>query len=135
MTSKMMVQHITSGLTFLTGFIFCLLKIFGVVLVVNESDINTLIFALGSFIAICIELIPFIIKTIKDKNLLRITVIVSDVVRAIDELEESLTSSEKKNKAMSIIITECEKHNLKIELEDIDRLIEAAVKLRNKVLK
>ncbi len=134
MKAGSIVQHISSALTFLTGLIFGLLKVFGVNITVNEEDVNTLIFGLASFIALLIQLIPFIVKMIKEKNLTAIKDIVSDVVKAVEELKD-LTGEEKKAKAVEIILKECKERNLKITEAELCPLIEAVVALRNQVIK
>lgn len=134
MNTKIIIQHLVSVLIFLTGIIFALLKIFGVVIIVNEADINSLIFGLGSLTAAGVELVPFIIITIKDKNLIKIMQIVKVVVDAIEELK-GLSSATKKSRAMEIIKNECYEQGLTIDMVTISNLIETAVAIRNKVVK
>lgn len=134
MSIKNVIQHVVSALIFLTSVIFATLSLCGVTIAINETDINNLIFGLGSLIAACIEIVPFLIKLIKDKDFAKTMHIVSNVVKAIEELK-GLSSLQKKTKALDIITKECEAQNIKIDIDKIDQMIETVVALRNKVVK
>lgn len=134
MNIKNAIQHIVSVLIFLVGVVFAVLNVLGITVTVNEADMNSLIFALGSFIAACIEFIPFVIRVVKDKTFIKVTQIVKSVTDAIEELKD-LKGNDKKTKALEIIIKECEAQGLDIDIQQIDIMIETAVALRNKVVK
>lgn len=131
---KFYIKHVCSALTLLVAIIIGLLGVCGIKINVSEIEINNLIFSIGSFIAILIEVIPFIKDFIKTKSLPKILNVVKTVVDAVEELK-NLKGSEKKEKATDIIVKELHKQGIKVELKSIDGLIETAVAMRNQVVK
>ncbi len=128
------IQHVTSILSFLVGVVFGIMHLFGATIVINQADVNSIIFGLGSVTATIIQLVPFVIKVVRDKNYKEIVEIVKDVVHFAENLTD-LTGPEKKEKALQIIETICKERGIAFDINVIDGLIEAAVELYNKVVK
>lgn len=131
---RKMIQRITAGLIFLTGFVFAILGMFGVQVTVNQADINNVIFGLGSVVAFLIEFGPMIHGLVKDKNVRELLSIVNDVVYAVEELD-GLTGPEKKQKALKSIATICEQRGIEFDAEKVGLMIESVIAIYNTVVK
>lgn len=134
MTTKKVVQRVTSALAFLTGLIFAILGLFGVTITVNQADVNSIIFGLGAVIAALIEFIPLLITLVKDKNFRELMSIVNDVVWSVEELK-GLSGPEKKRKAMIAINKICEERGITFDADRVDKMIESVIAIYNTVVK
>lgn len=134
MKVRMIIQRITAILVFLIGLIFGILGLFGVVITVNQADVNNIIFGLGAVIAALIEFAPMIFSLMRDKQFREVMSIVNDVVWAVEELK-GLSSEEKKRKAMISIAKICDERGIKFEPDKVDAMIESVIRIYNTVVK
>ena len=134
MKVRMIIQRITAMLAFLVGLIFGILGLFGVVITVNQADVNNIIFGLGAVIAALIEFGPMVISLMRDKQFREVMSIVNDVVWAVEELK-GLSSEEKKRKAMISIAKICDERGIKFEPDKVDDMIESVIRIYNTVVK
>lgn len=131
---KFIIQRIVSILIFSVGLIFAILGLFGVTITVNESDINNIIFGLGTIVATLIEVVPILLQLLKDKEYRKIMEIVNDVVWSVEELK-GLSGPEKKQKAMNSIEKLCKERNIKFDSDKVNNMIESIITIRNTVIK
>lgn len=134
MKVRSIIQRITAMLVFLVGLIFGILGLFGVVITVNQADVNNIIFGLGAVIAALIEFGPMIFSLMRDKQFRELMSIVNDVVWAVEELK-GLSSEEKKHKAMISIAKICDERGIKFESDKVDDMIESVIRIYNTVVK
>lgn len=131
---KVIVKHVFSALSYLASLVFLILKLCGVKIGIDGNEINSLIVAVGAAAGTIIEVIPFIIQTIKDKNFKEILAIVNEAVAAADEIE-GLKGEDKKNRVLDAVEKILTERNIAFDRAAIDLLIEEAVKIRNSVIK
>jgi len=134
MKGNAIIQRITALLIFLTGLVFGVLGLFGVNVTVNQSDVNNIIFGLGSVIAALIEFAPTIFALAKDKKFREVMSIVNDVVWSVEELK-GLSGPEKKRKAMIAVQKICDERGIEFDADKVDDMIESVIAIYNTVVK
>lgn len=124
------IQRITALLIFITGFVFAVLGLFGIDISVNKTDINNVIFGLGTVVAALIEFAPMIYALIKDKKLRELLSVVNEVVWIVEESED-LTGSQKKEKALIAIAKICDERGIDWNTDQVSNMIESMITIWN----
>lgn len=124
------IQRVVSILLAIVTIVFAIWGIDGK----NPRDVYAIIVGLGALATTLSELIPFIIKTTKDKNYAEVLSIVRQCVVEVENIE-GLHGPEKKAKVLEAVKKLLEEKNITIDISAVDAMIESVVTIMNTIKK
>lgn len=128
------IQHVVSALLAVATAVFAILGIFGLGGDETAQMVYKLIAGLGAVATTLSELIPFIIKTIKDKNFKEILSIVRQCVTEVENIQ-GLTGVEKKARVLEAVQKLLAERHITFDVTTIDAMIESVVEIMNTIKK
>lgn len=128
------IQHVVSALLAVATAVFAILGIFGLGGDETAQMVYKLIAGLGAVATTLSELIPFIIKTIKDKNFKEILSIVRQCVTEVENIQ-GLTGAEKKARVLEAVQKLLAERHITFDVTTIDAMIESVVEIMNTIKK
>lgn len=128
------IQHVVSALLAVATAVFAILGIFGLGGDETAQMVYKLIAGLGAVATTLSELIPFVIKTIKDKNFKEILSIVRQCVTEVENIQ-GLTGAEKKARVLEAVQKLLAERHITFDVTTIDAMIESIVEIMNTIKK
>lgn len=132
------IQHVVSALLAVATAILTILIATGVIQPDMQETVRTAvstgIVAVGAVATTLSELIPFLIKIVKDKNYAEILSIVRQCVVEVENIQ-GLPGSEKKGKVLEAVKKLLAERNIQFDIKAIDDMIESVVAIMNSIKK